>query len=126
MTVGYLASSFDLLNVRDLDLLAQARQQCTVLIVGVFSDGVAHARTGRRPVVPVAERKALVSHVRGVSEVLVHDEYWQPLAVDTIFAVAGEPALIGIGNTWLLSPRRQTSSPVLRAALMRAPGEEVA
>lgn len=125
MTVGYLAGSFDLLNVADLDLLEQAREHCSTLVVGVFSDDLAHARSGRRPVVPLAERMALVSRVRGVGEVLVHDDNTRPFAVDRTFAIAGEPA-IGSGPLWWLSPRRQTSSPVLRQALARGPSEEVA
>ena len=38
MSVGYLADSFDLINVRDLDLIAQARARCARLVVGVFTD----------------------------------------------------------------------------------------
>lgn len=125
MTVGYLAGAFDLLNVRDLDLIAQARQRCSVLLVGVFSDDVA-ARHGREPVVPLGERATLVSHVRGVDEVRVHDEDWLPCEVDITFAVAGEPLLPGGRSVWWLSPRRQTSSPVLQRALDRLPDEYVA
>lgn len=73
MSVGYLALSCDLINVGDLDLIAQARERCARLVVGVFSDEFAEEHTGRRPVIPHAERAALVRHVRGVDEVVIHD-----------------------------------------------------
>ena len=73
MSVGYLADSFDLINVRDLDLIAQARARCTRLVVGVFTDEHAEWLFGRRPVVPLSERMAVLRHVRGVDEVVAHD-----------------------------------------------------
>ncbi len=118
MTVGYLANVFDLLNVRDLDLIAQAGRHSSRLVVGVFSDDFAELQFGRRPVVPMAERVALVSHVRGVHEVVTHDE--TTIAADRaarVFAVAGDPPLRHAGETWLLTPDRETSSVLLREAL---------
>lgn len=38
MSVGCLADSFDLINVGDLDLIAQAGARCSRLVVGVFTD----------------------------------------------------------------------------------------
>ena len=54
MSVGYLAGLFDLVNVRDLDLINQARAGCARLVLGVFTDGGVGLRPldGRRMMIP--------------------------------------------------------------------------
>ena len=74
MSVGYLADSFDLINVRDLDLIAQARARCARLVVGVFTDDYVERVSGRRPVIPLSERMAVLQQVRGIVEVVAHDD----------------------------------------------------
>ncbi|HEX8509801.1 MAG TPA: adenylyltransferase/cytidyltransferase family protein, partial [Propionibacteriaceae bacterium] len=74
MTVGYLADSFDLLNVGHLDLIAQANDLCSHLVVGVLSDELTERVQGVRPIVPLVERAALVAHLRGVHRVVAHAE----------------------------------------------------
>lgn len=118
MTVGYLADSFDLINVRDLDLISQASGLCSRLVVGVFTDDYAEQLFGRRPVVPFAERVALVSHVRRVAEVVSHDgaDAGEAARVYVVFGISDQPAFRSASMT-VLAPRRQTSSQILRAAL---------
>jgi hypothetical protein len=126
MSVGYLAQSFDLLNVRDLDLIAQAREHCTHLIVGVYTDEWVEALQGRRPVVPLAERMALVGHVRGVAEVLEHGDDAVELPLGAIvFAVDGE-APETASEVVSLSTRRHSVSGALRDALRPVAHEAVA
>ncbi len=118
MIVGYLANAFDLLNVRDLDLIAQARQHCSRLVVGVLSDDFAELLYGRRPVVPMVERVALVSQVRGVHEVVVHDDTTRAADLGSrVFAVADDAPMHHFAQTWLLTPTRETASLILRDAL---------
>lgn len=74
MDVGYLADAFDMLDARDLGLIDQAAEACTELVVGVFTDEYAERLLGHPPVVPLAERLELVSHVRGIWAVQSHDE----------------------------------------------------
>ena len=124
MGAGYLAGSFDLLNVKDVDLIEQAVRSCDRLVVGVFTDAHAEAVHGRVPVVPLTERLALVGHVRGVAEAVVHDEESTgPGANGVLFAVAGEPAPVG---SVVLSPNRDTASVALRDALRPVRDEDVA
>ncbi|GAB3920747.1 hypothetical protein GCM10011575_17500 [Microlunatus endophyticus] len=117
MICGYLACTFDLLNVGDLDVIAQARDLCDVLTVGVYSDELVLLGSGLPPVVPLAERTALLRHVRGVDVVVVHDEHASDAAADRVFTVAGDP----VGRVRLdaikLVPRRETASRELREAL---------
>jgi glycerol-3-phosphate cytidylyltransferase-like family protein len=127
MTDGYLASSFDLLNVRDLDLITQARRYCSRLVVGVFSDEFAELLYGRPPVVPLVERLTLVSHVRGVDEAVVHDETALAPSHDmTRFAVAGDAPLAHSEDCWVLQPMRHTASATLREALQAVRSGDVA
>jgi hypothetical protein len=118
MALGYLANSFDLINVRDIDIIRQAGRYCSRLVLGVFSDEFAERQCGRPPIVPVDERVALVSHVRGVHQVLVHDGQAPPLTPGAIyFSVLGDPPLSLPAEPWLLQSTRHTASAVLRETL---------
>lgn len=127
MQVGYLPHSFDMLNVSDLDLIEQANRHCARLVVGVFSDELVERLHGRRPVVPLNERLALVSHLRGVHESTVHDhEVDQAPAGARVFRAADDPVLPVTDDAWLLVPTRRTASPLLRAALRSGLRDDVA
>lgn len=117
MPTGYLADSFDLLNVRDLDLIAQVRDRCDRVLLGVYSDDYAEHLTGRRPVVPLSERIALLEHVRGVDGVSVHDPSFVSVAPDVMIFFAAGPAVPEGREAVLLSPRRATEGAILRRAL---------
>jgi glycerol-3-phosphate cytidylyltransferase len=122
-----LAQSFDLINVRDLDLISQANEHCSELVVGVYTDEFAEEIYGRRPVVPLTERVALVSHVRGVDRVVVHgDSDFAPNQDTVVFAVDGQLVMTA-ETTVAIESRRYSDSSVLREALEPAdPGEAVA
>ncbi|MET1005202.1 MAG: adenylyltransferase/cytidyltransferase family protein [Propionibacteriaceae bacterium] len=127
MTTGYLANSFDLINVRDLDLIGQAAELCSHVIVGVFSDDFAEEVYGRRPVVPLMERLSLVQHVRGVDEVVVHESEASVPAVPHVYlAVSGDLSFGQPASAHLLIPRRESASVVLREALEPIRQDEVA
>src|SRR3712207_6092127 len=114
MSVGYLRASFDLLNVRDLDLVEQARGRCSRLVAAVHTDAYALGLSGRSPVVPLEERIALLRHVRGVDDVLAFDASTE-LPDDALqFVVAGVP---DAAEAQTLTPRRDTASTMLRLAL---------
>lgn len=118
MICGYLACSFDLLNVGDLDVIAQARDLCDHLTVGVYSDACVELRNGRPAVVPLSERLALVRHVRGVDAVVVHEAAGAEGVVtsDRIFLVDDEMTGHQEGVV-RLTARRSTSSRELLDAL---------
>lgn len=129
MTGGYLACTFDLLNVRDLDLIAQAKTLCDRLIVGVFDDDYAEHVRGRPPIVPLSERLALVSHVREVDEAVVHSEDCLGQLADEhiVFTVDDEVYTFDDARRAVtLTSTRQTASWMLQNALRAALGESVA
>jgi glycerol-3-phosphate cytidylyltransferase len=109
MSIGYLADSFDVISLRDLDLIAQARARCSRLLVGVFTDDYVKQLLGRHPLVPFDERAAVVQHVDGVSDVVSHDPLIRsaPQAeASVLFAAVGSPVSPGDDPTWL-SPRAE-------------------
>jgi len=111
-----------MLNVADLDLIDQARRRCDRLVVGVHSDELVLATLGRRPVVPLVERVALLRRVRGVDEVVVHgagpvDEGLRRFGVVTDPSSAGPDDLV---------VRRASRSTALVAALAPVSQESVA
>lgn len=112
MTYGYLACSFDLLNVRHLDLIAQASTSCDRLVVGVLTDEHAEALHGRRPVVPLRERLDLIRHVRSVAEVIVHTESALERGFDALFGVTDEYVDLPGDVIWL-EPVRVSASQAL-------------
>ncbi|GAA2107807.1 hypothetical protein GCM10009841_27980 [Microlunatus panaciterrae] len=129
MICGYLARSFDLLNVRDLDLIAQSRSLCDSLTLAVLRDDTVERYLGRPPVVPLTERLELVRHLRGVDEVVVHHdhEFVENLDRFTVFAVEGEPVFIDHPVApVLLTAERQTDSWMLQDALRVDPQSSVA
>ena len=125
MSVGYLPNAFDMLNVRDLALITQARQHCSQLVIGVFSDDFAERLLGRRPVVPMADRVAMVSHVRGVDAVVVHDGVSPAPERDVAFSVHGDVPFLGRGPTRMLRSRRELPEDAGGAALEVTQAETV-
>ena len=105
MSVGYLANSFDMINVRDLDLIAQARERCSSLLVGVFTDDYVEQHFGRGPVAPLDERIDVVRHIGGVAEAVQHDDSGQVgYGASVLFAEAGSPVTPRENLHWL-TPR---------------------
>ena len=88
--VGYAAGAFDLFHVGHLNILKHARSQCDYLIAGVVSDEMLRLTKGITPVVPLAERLEIVSHISYVDEAVaevVPDklETWKALQFDVFF-----------------------------------------
>ena len=133
--VGYAPGAYDLFHIGHLNLLRHARTHCDVLIAGVVSDEMLERAKGRRPVVPLAERMEIVSHISFVDR--VHAEVlpdkldtWAAVGFDIFFkgddwrgTVKGrdlERRFAEVGVEVVYFPyTMQTSSTMLRAALDR-------
>jgi glycerol-3-phosphate cytidylyltransferase len=88
--VGYAPGAYDMFHVGHLNILRRARQHCDHLIAGVVSDEMCQLTKGRLPVVPLAERMEIVSHISYVDEVVaevVPDkvETWRSVGFDVLF-----------------------------------------
>lgn len=100
MNIGYAAGAFDLFHVGHLNILREAKKNCDYLIAGVVSDEMLELTKGRRPIVPLAERMEIVSHIDFVDEVraeTVEDklETWEQVRFNTFFK----------GDDWKGTPR---------------------
>ena len=90
MIIGYTTGVFDMFHVGHLNLLARAREQCDRLIVGVSTDDVVLDYKGHAPIVPFAERVAIVKAIRYVDEVVPQtsmDKFaaWEKLRFNRLF-----------------------------------------
>ncbi|MGV8886138.1 MAG: adenylyltransferase/cytidyltransferase family protein [Microbacteriaceae bacterium] len=88
--IGYAAGAYDLFHVGHLNILRRAKEQCDILIAGVVSDEMLELSKGKRPVIPLAERLEIVSHIRFVDR--AHAEIvpekiatWHELHFDIFF-----------------------------------------
>lgn len=88
--IGYAAGAFDLFHVGHLNILRHAKAHCDVLIAGVVSDDMLRLTKGITPVVPLAERLEIVSHIsfvdRAVAETMPDKlDTWRELQFDVFF-----------------------------------------
>ena len=139
MIVGYTTGVFDMFHVGHLNLLARARGQCDRLIVGVSTDDVVLDYKGHAPIVPYAERVAIVKAIRYVDEVVPQtsmDKFaaWEKLHFDRLFhgndwkgsAMYNEveAKLKAVGVEVVYFPYTQGTSSTLLAERLRGGREE--
>ena len=70
MITGYVPGGFDMLHVGHLNILTEAAKRCDPLIAGVATDESLERMKGRGPIVPLAERMAMVAALRMVDSVV--------------------------------------------------------
>lgn len=90
MIIGYTTGVFDMFHVGHLNLIRRAREQCDRLIVGVSTDEVVISYKKHPPIVPYAERVAIVKAIRYVDEVVPQtsmDKFaaWEVLHFNRLF-----------------------------------------
>ena len=88
--IGYTTGVFDLFHVGHLNILRRAKEQCEILIVGVSTDELVQTYKHKIPVIPYAERKAIVEAIRYVDRVVPQVTMdktvaWQDLKFDVVF-----------------------------------------
>ena len=70
MITSYVPGGFDMLHVGHLNILTEAAKRCDRLIAGVATDESLERMKGRAPIVPLAERMAMVAALRMVDSVV--------------------------------------------------------
>lgn len=88
--VGYAPGAYDMFHIGHLNILRQAKRYCDYLIAGVVSDEMCELTKGKRPVIPLAERMEIVSHISYVDEVVAEVvpeklETWKVVPFDVLF-----------------------------------------
>lgn len=71
--IGYVPGVFDLFHVGHLNLLRNSKGRCEYLIAGVLTDELVEHFKHRRPVIPYAQRAAIVSAISFVDRVVPVD-----------------------------------------------------
>jgi glycerol-3-phosphate cytidylyltransferase len=94
--IGYTTGAFDLFHIGHLNILRKAKEQCDKLIVGVSSDELIEKYKKIKPIIPFADRFAIVSSIRYVDITIEQtslDKYkaWKKIKYNRIF----------VGNDWL-------------------------
>jgi len=134
--IGYAPGVFDLFHIGHLNILRESRQFCDHLIAGVISDEMTQRVKGALPVVPLAERLAIVASIRFVDQAVVEDvphklEMWERLKFDVVIKgddwrgtdkgdkLEADFATVGVDVAYLPYTER-TSSTMLRAILQTA------
>lgn len=71
--IGYVPGVFDLFHIGHLNLLRNAKSRCEYLIAGVLTDELVEHFKKRKPVIPYAQRAAIIEAVSCVDRVVPVD-----------------------------------------------------
>jgi glycerol-3-phosphate cytidylyltransferase len=87
---GYVPGGWDMFHIGHLRILERARAQCDRLVVGVVTDEALVLAKGKAPMVPFAQRAAVVAAVGLVDEVVADTSSnkllaWERLGFDVLF-----------------------------------------
>lgn len=72
--IGYTTGVFDMFHIGHLNVLNNAKARCDYLIVGVSSDDLVENYKGKRPIIPLAERKKIVENIKSVDKVIIQED----------------------------------------------------
>ena len=70
MIIGYTTGVYDMFHIGHLNILRRAKEQCDYLIVGVSTDELVQHEKNKTPIIPYAERAAIVEAIRYVDQVV--------------------------------------------------------
>ena len=70
MTIGYTTGVFDMFHIGHLNIIQRAKAQCDYLIVGVSTDELVQREKNKIPIIPFADRCAIVEAIKYVDKVV--------------------------------------------------------
>ena len=90
MIIGYTTGVYDMFHVGHLNILKRAKEQCDYLIVGVSTDALVQHDKNKTPIIPFAERCAIVEAIKYVDKVVSQDnknkiEAWKKYHFNKMF-----------------------------------------
>ena len=98
--IGYTTGVYDMFHIGHLNILRNAKSMCDYLIVGVSTDELVQKEKNKTPVIPYAERKAIIEAIRYVDQVVPQTDKnkmgaWEKLHFDKMF----------VGSDWKGTPQ---------------------
>lgn len=70
MVIGYTTGVYDMFHIGHLNILRRAKEQCDYLVVGVSTDELVQKDKNKTPIIPFAERYAIVEAIKYVDKVV--------------------------------------------------------
>ena len=64
MVIGYTTGVYDMFHIGHLNILRRAKEQCDYLVVGVSTDELVQKDKNKTPIIPFAERCAIVEAIK--------------------------------------------------------------
>ncbi len=97
--IGYTTGVYDMFHIGHLNILANAKELCDYLIVGVTTDALCIVRKNKKPIVCEADRVAIVKAIRYVDQVELQKD------MDKFAAVKKYGAdVVFVGSDWKGTP----------------------
>ena len=100
MIVGYTTGVYDMFHIGHLNILKRAKEQCDYLIVGVSTDELVQHDKNKTPIIPFADRCAIVESIKYVDKVVAQEnknkyEAWEKYHFNKMF----------VGSDWKGTPQ---------------------
>lgn len=70
MIIGYTTGVYDMFHIGHLNVIRRAKEQCDYLIVGVSTDELVQKDKNKTPIIPYADRAAIVAAIKYVDRVV--------------------------------------------------------
>ena len=70
MIIGYTTGVYDMFHIGHLNILKRAKELCDYLIVGVSTDELVQKEKNKTPIIPYADRCAIVESIKYVDKVV--------------------------------------------------------
>ena len=96
--VGYTSGVYDMFHIGHLNVIKRAKEKCDYLIVGVSTDDVVKRNKNKEPIIPFADRAAIVEAIKFVDQVVPQERYDVEGKIET--ALKYKVDIMFVGSDW--------------------------